>query len=89
MKILIVLCLGLSTSIYAQQNSDATEAQTRGRLRKLESRLLTMTILPGWMEHNSVDPRLNRKRSVIDVLTACGVFAVAGRLSCGFCFLRL
>jgi hypothetical protein len=27
------------------------------------------------------------KRSVIDVLTACGVFAVAGRLSCGFCFL--
>jgi hypothetical protein len=30
---------------------------------------------------------LIRKRSVIDVLTACGVFAVAGRLSCGFCFL--
>ena len=29
----------------------------------------------------------NRKRSVISVLTACGVFAVAGRLSCRFCFL--
>lgn len=32
---------------------------------------------------------LEGKRSVIDVLTACGVFAVAGGLSCGFCFLRV